>query len=107
MFAMRLASEKDKEIMAAAAGASSQGALNFLSSLADREAIAFGEAIPTPMRMKFSDYRKFNELQEMRPAASTESLERSRELLRQTVARMRGEAGQTEAPSPLAVKLAG
>ena len=80
--------------MASAAGASSQGALNFLSSLADREAIAFGEAIPTPMRMKFADYRKFNELQES-PArrARDEQVERSRELLRQTVARMRGETG--------------
>jgi DNA helicase HerA-like ATPase len=105
MFAMRLSSEKDKDIMAAAAGASSQGALNFLSSLADREAIAFGEAIPTPMRMKFADYRKFNELQETRAPGAAESLERARELLRQTVARMRGEAGQTEAPAPQAVKL--
>ena len=105
MFAMRLSSERDKDIMAAAAGASSQGALNFLSSLADREAIAFGEAIPTPMRMKFIDYRKFNEIQESRPAGPPEQIERSRELLRQTVARMRGEAGQTEAPAPTAVRL--
>ena len=36
-----------------AAGASRR-ARSFLSSLADREAIAFGEAIPTPMRMKFT-----------------------------------------------------
>src|SRR5450432_167227 len=45
MFAMRLSSERDKDIMAQAAGASTQGTINFLSSLADREAIAFGEAI--------------------------------------------------------------
>jgi DNA helicase HerA-like ATPase len=106
MFAMRLSSERDKDIMAEAAGASSQGALNFLSSLADREAIAFGEAIPTPMRMKFADYRVFNQLADSRPAGPDEAVERSRELLRQTVARMRGEAGQTEAPAPLSVKLA-
>ncbi len=106
MFAMRLASEKDKDIMAQAAGASSQGTLNFLSSLADREAIAFGEAIPTPMRMKFIDYRTFNEQAASRPPGADESIERSRELLRQTISRMRGEA-PIEAPAPAAVKLAG
>ena len=73
MFAMRLASERDKDIMAQAAGASSQGTINFLSSLADREAIAFGEAIPTPMRMKFGDYRTFQQLSEQRPPGPEES----------------------------------
>jgi hypothetical protein len=106
MFAMRLASERDKDIMAEAAGASSQGALNFLSSLADREAIAFGEAIPTPMRMKFIDYRQFQLEASTRAPGPEESIERSRELLRQTVARMRGETGHTEAPAPQAIKLA-
>jgi uncharacterized protein len=107
MFAMRLASEKDKDIMAQAAGASSQGTLNFLSSLADREAIAFGEAIPTPMRMKFADYREFNETAANRPYIPEEPHERSRELLRQTIAKMRGEAGPVEAPAPQAVRMAG
>jgi DNA helicase HerA-like ATPase len=105
MFAMRLSSEKDKDIMAQAAGASTQGALNFLSSLADREAIAFGEAIPTPMRMKFADYRTFTELSSGWTEAH-ESVERSRELLRQTVARMRGEYHQAEAPTPQPLRAA-
>ena len=38
-----------------------QGTISFLSSIADREAIAFGEAIATPMRMKFGDYRQFEQ----------------------------------------------
>jgi DNA helicase HerA-like ATPase len=105
MFAMRLSSERDKDIMAQAAGASSQGALNFLSSLADREAIAFGEAIPTPMRMKFADYRSFTELASGWTEPH-ESVERSRELLRQTVARMRGEDVRTEAPTPQPLRAA-
>jgi uncharacterized protein len=54
LFAMRLANEADKEIIRAAAGVSASSAITFLSSIADREAIAFGEAIATPMRMKFS-----------------------------------------------------
>jgi DNA helicase HerA-like ATPase len=107
MFAMRLASEKDKDIMAQAAGASSQGTLSFLSSLADREAIAFGEAIPTPMRMKFADYREFNEMAASRSLAPEEPAERARELLRQTIARMRGEAGAVEPLAPQAVRMAG
>ena len=59
MFAMRLGNERDKNIIAAASGVSQGGAISFLSSIADREAIAFGEAIATPMRMKFGDYRAF------------------------------------------------
>jgi len=57
MFAMRLANEQDKAIIRSAVGVSSASTIAFLSSIADREAIAFGEAIATPMRMKFSDYR--------------------------------------------------
>ena len=106
MFAMRLSSEKDKDIMASAAGASSQGALNFLSSLADREAIAFGEAIPTPMRMKFADYRQFTQASASWTDAH-ESLERSHDLLRLTVARMRGEDLRLEAPTPQPLRAAG
>ena len=55
LFAMRLANELDKGIIRAAAGVSASSTIAFLSSIADREAIAFGEAIATPMRMKFSD----------------------------------------------------
>ena len=97
MFAMRLANEKDKDIMGAAAGASTQGALAFLSSLADREAIAFGEAVATPMRLRFADYREFARNEPSRPADAP--LEKARELLRQTVARMRGETVPLETPT--------
>jgi DNA helicase HerA-like ATPase len=55
LFAMRLANELDKGIIRAAAGVSASSTIAFLSSMADREAIAFGEAIATPMRMKFAD----------------------------------------------------
>ena len=55
MFAMRLTNENDKKIIHDAVGASALSTIAFLSSIADREAIAFGEAIATPMRMKFAD----------------------------------------------------
>ena len=85
MFAMRLANENDKAIVRGAVGASSAGAINFLSSIADREAIAFGEAIPTPMRMKFADYRQAN------AAAPAEPQQADPFELRKIIARLRGE----------------
>jgi hypothetical protein len=91
MFAMRLANELDKAIVRSAVGASSASTIAFLSSIADREAIAFGEAIATPMRMKFDDYR--------REAAYAPALDAEAEMepriahldLRKIVCRLRGE----------------
>jgi uncharacterized protein len=54
VFAMRLANEHDQEIIRSAISGSSESTISFLSSLGQREAIAFGEAIATPMRMKFT-----------------------------------------------------
>ena len=54
IFAMRLSNEIDQEIIRKAIPGSSASALNFISSLANGEAIAFGEALPVPMRLKFN-----------------------------------------------------
>ncbi len=90
LFAMRLANELDKGIIRAAAGASASSTIAFLSSIADREAIAFGEAIATPMRMKFEDISG-------RPddRRSANPVERDAEPidLRRLAAQLRGEAG--------------
>jgi hypothetical protein len=93
MFAMRLANQKDKGIISAAVGISSEGTINFLSSIADREAIAFGEAIATPMRMKFADYRKFETDRAASRPVSDEDERKARHELRALVSRMRGETG--------------
>jgi DNA helicase HerA-like ATPase len=53
IFAMRLANERDKEIIKSAIADSSVSTLSFLSSMGQREAIAFGEGVATTMRMKF------------------------------------------------------
>lgn len=53
VFAMRLGNERDQEIIRGAISGASQSAIGLLSSIANREAIAFGEAVPTPMRMMF------------------------------------------------------
>jgi DNA helicase HerA-like ATPase len=53
IFAMRLANERDQEIIRSAIADSSASTLSFLSSMGQREAIAFGEGVATTMRMKF------------------------------------------------------
>lgn len=53
VFAMRLANEIDQEIVRSAIADSSASTLAFLSSMGQREAIAFGEGVATTMRMKF------------------------------------------------------
>ncbi len=53
IFAMRLSNENDQEIIRKAIPNSSMSATNFISSIGNGEAIAFGEAIAVPMRLKF------------------------------------------------------
>lgn len=55
IFAMRLANERDQEIIRSAIADSSISTLAFLSSMGQREAIAFGEGVATTMRMRFSE----------------------------------------------------
>lgn len=53
IFAMRLGNDADQSVMTKAISNGSRSSLAFLSSLADRECIAFGRAVSTPMRMIF------------------------------------------------------
>ena len=53
IFAMRLANEVDQEIIRSAIADSSASTLSFLSSMGQREAIAFGDGVATTMRLKF------------------------------------------------------
>ena len=52
-FAMRLGNDADQDIMRKAISGASRSYINFLPSLANREAIAFGQGVTTPMRMMF------------------------------------------------------
>ncbi|CAN7491684.1 DUF87 domain-containing protein [Rhizobium sp. LjRoot30] len=54
LFAMRLANDRDQEIIRSAIPNSSISTTNFISSIGNGEAIAFGEAIAVPMRMRFT-----------------------------------------------------
>ena len=90
LFAMRLANELDKGIIRAAAGASASSTVAFLSSITDREAIAFGEAIATPMRMKFAD---ISGGPDDRRVANPAERDAEPIDLRRLAAQLRGEAG--------------
>ena len=88
VFAMRLGNDRDQEIIRAAIADASASTIAFLSSIGNREAIAFGEAVATTMRMRFSEQRP-EELPAMagRSPAQTEQRE---PLVEELVARMRG-----------------
>lgn len=58
VFAMRLANDHDQEIIRSAISNSSSSTTSFLSSIGNGEAIAFGEAVPVPMRMCFERLRR-------------------------------------------------
>ncbi len=90
LFAMRLANELDKGIIRAAAGVSASSTIAFLSSIADREAIAFGEAIATPMRMKFADISARAGDRRAHPSSDRDADPID---LRKLAAQLRGEAG--------------
>ncbi len=63
LFAMRLGSEADKRFVSEAMATSVRSMIDLLPSIADREALAFGEAVAMPMHMRFSDWSH----QERRP----------------------------------------
>jgi uncharacterized protein len=54
VFAMRLGNDRDQELIRAAISDSSASQITFLSAIGNREAIAFGEGVATPMRMRFT-----------------------------------------------------
>ncbi len=53
VFAMRLSNDRDQDIIRNAIPDSSSSIVNFIASIGNGEAIAFGEAVSIPMRMRF------------------------------------------------------
>lgn len=88
VFAMRLANERDQQIIRAAIADASASTIAFLSSIGNREAIAFGEAVATTMRMRFAE-QKPEELPAMAGREAWEAGHREPGL-EELVARMRG-----------------
>lgn len=88
VFAMRLANERDQQIIRAAIADASASTIAFLSSIGNREAIAFGEAVATTMRMRFLEQRP-EELPAMAGRMPAQ-VEQREPLVEELVARMRG-----------------
>ncbi|MCP4183449.1 MAG: DUF87 domain-containing protein [Hyphomicrobiales bacterium] len=55
IFSMRLGNDHDQAIVGKAISGAANSTISFLSSLANRECIAFGEAMEAPMRMTFEN----------------------------------------------------
>jgi len=54
VFAMRMSNDRDQQIVAAAVADSASGMLEFLPSIGTGEAIAFGDGVPLPVRIRFN-----------------------------------------------------
>jgi uncharacterized protein len=91
VFAMRLANEKDQDIIRSALSDSSSSTVGFLSSIGNREAIAFGEALAMPMRMMFEMQSQNHLPKTASGVAETERVKDRMELnMRSVINRMRG-----------------
>ena len=93
LFAMRLSNDADQEIIRSAIPNSSISTTNFISSIGNGEAIAFGEAIAVPMRMRFERVQK-SRLPKANGTATKTSEETPDTVdLRAVVSRMRAVSG--------------
>lgn len=66
VFALRMSNDRDQEIVTSAISDTGSGLLEFLSALGQREAIAFGDGVSLPVRIKFDELPK-----EAMPRSST------------------------------------
>ena len=60
VFALRMANDRDQEIVQSAIADTGSGLLEFLPALGAREAIAFGDGVTLPVRIKFKELEKIN-----------------------------------------------
>ena len=60
VFALRMSNDRDQEIVTSAISDTGAGLLEFLSALGQREAIAFGDGVTLPVRIRFDELEKIN-----------------------------------------------
>ncbi len=58
VFALRMSNDRDQDIVKSAIADTGSGLLEFLSALGQREAIAFGDGVSLPVRIKFDELPK-------------------------------------------------
>ena len=93
VFAMRMSNDYDQDLIRKAISSASASTVSFLSALSNREAIAFGEALSTPMRLRFKSIPA-----EWQPGAEAEQFI---EEMRQPGAVFRQWRGAAGAPTPV------
>ena len=59
VFALRMSNDRDQQIVQSAIADTGSGLLEFLPALGSREAIAFGDGMTLPVRIKFDELPKF------------------------------------------------
>ncbi len=60
VFALRMSNDRDQAIVQSAVSDTGSGLLEFLPALGQREAIAFGDGVTLPVRIKFDELAKIN-----------------------------------------------
>ncbi|MFM1814216.1 MAG: hypothetical protein RLZ98_911 [Pseudomonadota bacterium] len=60
VFALRMSNDKDQQIVQSAVSDTGSGLLEFLPALGQREAIAFGDGVTLPVRIRFDELAKEN-----------------------------------------------
>ncbi|MEO1793992.1 MAG: ATP-binding protein, partial [Pseudomonadota bacterium] len=60
VFALRMSNDRDQQIVQSAVSDTGSGLLEFLPALGQREAIAFGDGVALPVRIKFDELAKDN-----------------------------------------------
>ena len=60
VFALRMSNDRDQQIVQSAVSDTGSGLLEFLPALGQREAIAFGDGVTLPVRIRFDELAKHN-----------------------------------------------
>ncbi len=76
VFALRMSNDRDQAIVSSAISDTGSGLLEFLPSLGQREAIAFGDGVALPVRIKFDELPK-NKLPRSSTASFSEKWQKS------------------------------
>ena len=76
VFALRMSNDRDQQIVQSAVSDTGSGLLEFLPALGQREAIAFGDGVTLPVRIKFDELPK-NTLPRSSTARFTEKWQKS------------------------------
>ncbi len=76
IFALRMSNDRDQAIVTSAISDTGSGLLEFLSALGQREAIAFGDGVALPVRIKFDELPK-NKLPRSSTAKFSEKWQKS------------------------------